>query len=66
MSRLPDRFEDIYFQNKVHFITGGTVSGSKWSNKKGQLPQEGFLLLRLIGEDVQWEYVDFGWTTPFE
>lgn len=54
--------EDIYVQNQVHFITAGAVCGRWWANKPESLPEEGFLLLHLDGEDVNWEYVDYGWT----
>ncbi len=54
--------EDIYVQNQVHFITAGAVCGRWWNNKPESLPQEGFMLLHLKGEKVDWEYVDYGWT----
>jgi len=54
--------EDIYVQNQIHFITAGAVSGRWWANKPESLPQEGFLLLHLKGEEVDWGYVDYGWT----
>jgi 3',5'-cyclic AMP phosphodiesterase CpdA len=53
--------EDIYLQNRIHFITAGAVCGRWWNNKPEHLP-EGFLLLHLNGEKVNWEYVDYGWT----
>lgn len=53
--------EDIYVQNRIHFITAGAVCGRWWNNKPENLP-EGFLLIHLKGEKVDWEYVDFGWT----
>ncbi len=53
--------EDIYVQNQVHFITAGAVCGRWWSNQPENLP-EGFILLHLRGEKVDWEYVDYGWT----
>ncbi|MCP4311225.1 MAG: metallophosphoesterase [Bacteroidetes bacterium] len=54
--------EDIFVQNQVHFITGGAVCGRWWNSKPESLPQEGFMLLHLKGEEVDWEYVDYGWT----
>ena len=54
--------EDIHINNDVHFITAGAVSGRWWSNKPGDSPEEGFLLVKVSGEDLEWEYVDFGWT----
>lgn len=56
--------EDIYVQNRVHFITAGAVSGRWWNNKPGEVPEEGFLLLHTKGEELEWEYVDYGWTPP--
>jgi 3',5'-cyclic AMP phosphodiesterase CpdA len=58
--------EDIYVGNKTHFITAGAVSGRWWKNRPGTIPQEGFLLVRVKGEEFEWEYVDYGWTTEFE
>ena len=58
--------EDIFVQNQIHFITGGAVCARWWKNKPGAPLQEGFVLLKLNGEDVDWEYVDIGWTTPYE
>lgn len=58
--------EDIYVGNKVHFITGGAVCGRWWNNKPESTPEEGFLLVRVKGEQFDWEYVDFGWVTESE
>jgi len=52
--------EDINVANKIHFITGGAVSASWWNGPRGPV-EEGFLLLRIKGEDIEWEYVDYGW-----
>lgn len=54
--------EDIYVQNRIHFITAGAVCGRWWRNEPETLPVEGFMLLHLEGEEVEWEYVDYGWT----
>ena len=58
--------EDIYVQNQVHFITGGAVSGKWWANEPDSKPEEGFVLVHVDGEELDWEYVDFGWTPPEE
>lgn len=58
--------EDIYVGNKTHFITGGAVSGRWWNNKPGDTPEEGFLLVKVKGEQIEWEYVDYGWTPTGE
>jgi 3',5'-cyclic-AMP phosphodiesterase len=56
--------EDIYVQNQIHFITGGAVCGRWWSNKPGDLPEEGFMMIHVKGEELSAEYVDYGWTPP--
>jgi Icc protein len=54
--------EDIY-AGGIHFITGGAISGSWWNGPRGEM-EEGFLLVNVDGEDIDWEYVDFGWEVP--
>jgi 3',5'-cyclic-AMP phosphodiesterase len=56
--------EDIYIQNQVHFITGGAVCGRWWSNEPESKPEEGFVMIHIKGDELSWEYVDFGWTPP--
>jgi 3',5'-cyclic AMP phosphodiesterase CpdA len=56
--------EDIYIQNQVHFITGGAVSGRWWNNEPDSKPEEGFVMIHIKGEELKWEYVDYGWTPP--
>ena len=51
--------EDIY-ANGTHFITGGAVSSAWWSGTYNGL-EEGFLLVKVNGENFEWEYVDYGW-----
>lgn len=51
--------EDIYVGG-IHFITGGAVCASWWNGPRGEM-EEGFLLVNVDGEDIDWEYVDFGW-----
>jgi Icc protein len=58
--------EDIYINNQVHFITGGAVSGRWWANKPESTPEEGFLLVKAKGGEIEWDYIDFGWVTEFE
>ena len=58
--------EDIYVQNQVHFITGGAVSGKWWANEPDSKPEEGFVMIHVDGEELDWEYVDYGWTPPEE
>lgn len=56
--------EDLFVGNKVHFITGGAVSGQWWSNKPGAHPEEGFQMIHVKGDEISSEYIDFGWTPP--
>jgi Icc protein len=56
--------EDIYVNDDVHFITGGAVSGRWWNNKPTDYPEEGFLLVKVKGEEIDWDYVDYGWVPP--
>jgi len=58
--------EDIYVQNQVHFITGGAVCGKWWANEPDSKPEEGFVMIHVEGEELDWEYVDYGWTPPGE
>ena len=58
--------EDIHVNGQVHFITGGAVSGKWWNTRPGDPLQEGFLLIRAVEDDIQWEYVDFEWVPPHQ
>jgi len=51
--------EDIYVWG-THFITGGAVSGRWWSGPYLNT-EEGFLLVRAAEDDIEWEYIDYGW-----
>jgi len=54
--------ESIHVQNQVCFITGGAVSGQWWNNGPDSKPEEGFVMIHVRGDDLTWEYVDYGWT----
>jgi hypothetical protein len=56
--------EDIYV-NGTHFITGGAVSAGWWSGAYNGI-EEGFLLVKINGEDFEWDYVDYGWEVEAE
>jgi Icc protein len=56
--------EDIYVNEDVHFITGGAVCGRWWNNKPTDTPEEGFLLVKVKGEKIESDYVDYGWVPP--
>jgi 3',5'-cyclic AMP phosphodiesterase CpdA len=52
--------EDIYVGDKTHFITGGAVSANWWKGPRGTM-EEGFVVVKVKGDDLDWEYIDFGW-----
>lgn len=54
--------EDIYVDG-IHFITGGAVSG-KWWHGANRGFEEGFVLVKVMGDEFEWEYVDYGWNVP--
>ena len=52
-------YEDLYI-NDIHFITGGAVSASWWNGPRGEM-EEGFMMMKVKGDKVSSEYVDYGW-----
>jgi len=55
-------FEDLYVDG-VHVITGGAVSAGWWNGRLGTL-EEGFVLFKIFGNRLEWEYIDYGWEVP--
>lgn len=55
--------EEMNLMNRVRFITGGAVSGLWWRTPDDAELQEGFLQIKVTGEDFTWNYVDYGWNT---
>jgi len=51
--------EDLY-ANGTHFLTGGAVSSAWWSGAYNGM-EEGFLLIKVKGDNFEWKYVDYGW-----
>lgn len=56
--------EDIFADN-THFITGGAVCAGWWHGPFHGT-EEGFLVVKVQGEDIEWEYVDYGWEVPVD
>ncbi len=56
--------EDINVGGKTRFITGGAVAGRP-SWKGTRTGEEGFMLIRIKGQDINWEYIDYGWETLY-
>jgi len=52
--------EDIYVDNRTHFITGGAVSASWWNGPRETM-EEGFVLVKVNDNNIDWEYIDYGW-----
>jgi 3',5'-cyclic AMP phosphodiesterase CpdA len=46
--------------NGLHFITAGAVSAQWWTGPNHGV-EEGFLMVKVEGDDFCWEYVDYGW-----
>ena len=51
--------EDIYVYG-THYITGGAVSANWWNGPRYKM-EEGFVHLTIQGEEIEWEYIDYGW-----
>jgi 3',5'-cyclic AMP phosphodiesterase CpdA len=51
--------EDIYIDG-IHFITGGAICGAWWNGPNKGF-EEGFMKIDISGEDISWEYKDYGW-----
>lgn len=56
--------EDVYIDG-IHFITGGAVCGRWWNGPNGDL-EEGYLMVNVTGDEIDWEYVDYGWNAVTE
>ncbi len=59
--------EDLNIQNRTRFITGGSIAGRpSWRRvaDRGdgvQYNEEGFMLLHINGESIDWQYIDIDW-----
>lgn len=53
-------FEDLNIQNKTSFITGGAVSARWWRGPNDGM-EEGFLIVKVTGDEIITEYYDYGW-----
>jgi len=51
--------EDIYSKG-IHFITGGAVCAKWWQGPLDGM-NEGFMMISVTGENISWNYVEFGW-----
>ncbi|QGY47024.1 metallophosphoesterase [Maribellus comscasis] len=46
--------------NRIHYITGGSIAGNGWKGRRHNT-KEGFVLIKVNGDDFNWEYIDHGW-----
>ena len=53
-------FEELNVQNKTTFITGGAVS-ARWWRGPNEGMEEGFLIVKVIGDKIFTEYFNYGW-----
>lgn len=52
-------YETLYVFG-TNYVTGGAVSAAWWEGPYLGT-EEGFLLLKVSGNSVSWEYIDYGW-----
>jgi hypothetical protein len=46
--------------DKFHFLTGGSIAGNGWKGRRHNT-KEGFVKIKVTGDDISWEYIDHGW-----
>ena len=49
-----------FVNDRFHYITGGSIAGNGWKGRRHDT-KEGFVLIKVKGNDFTWEYVDHGW-----
>jgi 3',5'-cyclic AMP phosphodiesterase CpdA len=49
-----------FVNDKFQYITGGSIAGNGWKGRRHDT-KEGFVLLKVKGDDFTWEYIDHGW-----
>ncbi|MCG2613303.1 metallophosphoesterase [Terrimonas sp. NA20] len=50
--------EDVFVNNKTHFLTAGSVAGRpSWSGTRNG--ERGFMEVKVKGEEVSWRYVEY-------
>lgn len=56
-------YHEVIQAGGVYFISGGAVCGAWWG---GPLhgTEEGFLRVRITGDEFDWDYIDYGWSPP--
>ena len=49
-----------FINDRFHFLTGGSIAGNGWKGRRHNT-KEGFVKIKVNGNDFSWEYVDHGW-----
>lgn len=49
-----------FVNDRVHFLTGGSIAGNGWKGRRHNT-KEGFMRIKVNGDDFSWEYIDHGW-----
>lgn len=49
-----------FVNDRIQFITGGSIAGDGWKGRRHNT-REGFVLLKVTGGEITWEYIDHGW-----
>ena len=49
-----------FVNDRFHFLTGGSIAGNGWEGRRHNT-KEGFVKIKISGNDFSWEYVDHGW-----
>ena len=49
-----------FINDRFHFLTGGSIAGNGWKGRRHNT-KEGFVRIRVSGNDFSWEYIDHGW-----
>ncbi len=49
-----------YVNDRFHFLTGGSIAGNGWKGRRHNT-KEGFVRIKVTGQDFSWDYIDHGW-----
>jgi 3',5'-cyclic-AMP phosphodiesterase len=52
--------EYVYVQNRIRFLVGGAVSARWWTGPLAGM-EEGFMHIHIRGNEIEWDYIDYGW-----
>ncbi len=49
-----------FVNDRFQFLTGGSIAGNGWKGRRHNT-KEGFMKIKVSGDDFSWEYIDHGW-----